>query len=105
MISLVPASFSRGPRYLVSVSGGRSPMRTIYVSVLLGAALAVAAPGAAQTVVRRPAARHVRTLAFNAYGVIEIENMLAKNSFQAVTTDKKSSLTFAGAGLDIADVY
>jgi hypothetical protein len=80
-------------------------MRSIHVSVLLAAVLAAAAPAGAQTAIGRQRPIHLRQLGFDGYGIIEIENMLAKNSFQAVTTDKKSTLTFAGAGLDVVDVY
>jgi hypothetical protein len=80
-------------------------MRAIHVSAILVGALAVAVSASGQTVIRRTPVTHARKLGVNGYGIVEIENMLASNSFKAVTTDKKSSLTFAGAGVDVVDIY
>jgi len=80
-------------------------MRAIHVSAILVGALAIAVSASGQTVIRRTPVTHARKLGVNGYGIVEIENMLASNSFKAVTTDKKSSLTFAGAGVDVVDIY
>ena len=79
-------------------------MRRLFAFAVALAAAAAAWPAEAQGIVRPPVPRPADTV--HAFGIIEVEKMLASQSFDAVLADSsKSALVFAGAGVDVTRLW
>lgn len=73
-------------------------MRRVVVALLTTAALAAALPAAAQTPARA-------RIGFRAYGIYEGASMQAEKSFKAILDSQESTLTLAGAGGEVTNLW
>lgn len=74
-------------------------MRSVAVFLLAAATLAGALPAAAQTRAARP------RIGFRAYGIVEGESIAAAKTFTAVLDSKDATVSLAGAGGEVTNLW